>query len=153
MITDDVGRLFSAMQANYGHRWPHRADAIPVWLHKLKGFTLPEVMRAADKAMDLYPSHPPTAAQFADVCRGHRPANTYLPPPEIPQHVAQANHILFAVLLEHGAIEDKVTLMNMIALKNAVAVEYGTPCEELRNDLMRQLVALHPNAKSAARSF
>ena len=80
--TDDIGRLFSVMQAAYGHQWPHKADAIPVWQAKLRGFGSQSVMKAADVAIEAYPDFPPSVGQVLEILRAGRSRTTkYLPAP------------------------------------------------------------------------
>ena len=80
LSTDDVGLLFATLQAAYGYRWAHKADAIPVWKEKLKPYTANQVMRAASIAIDDY-RESPTLGQFLAVLRAERPRiTTYLLP-------------------------------------------------------------------------
>jgi hypothetical protein len=72
---EDAGRVFAVMQANYGQRWTHKADAIPVWQEKLQAMDPADVMRAADKAIDLY-EWPPTLGEFSGLVRETTPRLT-----------------------------------------------------------------------------
>ena len=71
--TNDVGVLFASMQASYGHTWAHKGDAIPVWQKRLSRFNSADVMRAAEKALAIYPDFPPTLGQFADLVDYNQP--------------------------------------------------------------------------------
>jgi hypothetical protein len=71
----DAGRLFAVMQANYGQRWTHTSDALPVWREKLQAMNAGDVLRAADKAIDLY-EWPPTLGEFANLVRETTPRLT-----------------------------------------------------------------------------
>ncbi len=80
--TDDIGKLFSTFQAAYGHQWPHRADAIPVWQAKLAGFDCAAIMSAAAKAIEQHPDFPPSVGQLIQILKADRPRiTTYLPAP------------------------------------------------------------------------
>ncbi len=87
--TDTIGQLFSVMQAAYGHQWPHKADAIPVWQAKLADFDHQSIMAAAGKAIEQYPDFPPSLGQFIQILHADKPRiTTYLPAPSFDQ----ANH-------------------------------------------------------------
>ncbi len=73
--TNDIGTLFATLQAAYGYRWAHKADAVPVWLAKLKPYTTDQVMDACSRAIDIYPD-PPTLSQFLAVLKAAKPRNT-----------------------------------------------------------------------------
>ena len=62
--TNDVGVLFASLQAAYGHKFAHQADAIPIWLNALRRYSAKEVMRAANVAVLQYADYPPTLGQF-----------------------------------------------------------------------------------------
>ena len=89
--TNDVGILFATLQAAYGHSWAHKADAIPIWQEKLRGYSFDQVMRAASKAIDNYPNFPPSVGQLLEILKADNPrrVTTYLPPP--PFDEANAN--------------------------------------------------------------
>lgn len=74
--SDDIGKLFAVLRSAYGHKWPHGADAIPVWRAKLKGFTSSEIMAAADTAMNQYPDAAITIGQFRAILLAARPRIT-----------------------------------------------------------------------------
>ncbi len=62
--TNDVGILFASLQAAYGHKFAHQADAIPIWQNALRRYSAKEVMRAANAAVLQYADYPPTLGQF-----------------------------------------------------------------------------------------
>ena len=62
--TDDLGVLFASLQAVYGHKWAHQADAIPIWQNALRRYSAKEVMRAANATVLQYADYPPTLGQF-----------------------------------------------------------------------------------------
>ncbi len=62
--TNDVGVLFASLQAAYGHKFAHQADAIPIWQNALRRYSAKEIMRAANAAVLQYADYPPTLGQF-----------------------------------------------------------------------------------------
>ena len=62
--TNDIGVLFAALQACYGHKFAHQADAIPIWLNALRKYSVKEIMRGANAAVLAYSDFPPTLGQF-----------------------------------------------------------------------------------------
>ena len=81
--TDDIGVLFSAFQAAYGHQWAHRADAMAIWQGKLKNYDKSQVMAAASQAIEDHPNFPPSIGQFLGILKAGQPrAGTYLPAPD-----------------------------------------------------------------------
>lgn len=156
MLSDrDVGALFATLHASYGHLWPHKADAIPVWQHKLSAFSRDEVMAAADRALAEF-ERPPSIAQFLDICRASRPRrqSTYLPPPEYPVARCHGNRILSVVLNANRGVDNQ-TLRLLVDLKNALIEDLGDnpPTEAWLEDLETQLRALardHDPDKKAA---
>ena len=141
--THEMGTLFATMQASYGHRWAHKADAIPVWQRKLERFSFDRVMWAADQSPDVSPEHPPSVGQFVGICEGrHRtPAwNTpKLPPPETPDMLRHANLCLIKVLLLVGGVQRAETLDLMIAAKNAWTEDHAEFTEAAKAELERDL--------------
>jgi len=78
--TNDIGVLFAALQAAYGYKWAHKADAIPIWQEKLHGFTAQQVMAAANRAIDIHKDYPPSVGQLLDILKASKPRpTTYLP--------------------------------------------------------------------------
>lgn len=73
LATGDVGHLFAVMQANYGDRWRHGADAVPVWHTKLRVHSLRDVLAAADRSGNHYPEWPPTLGEFQALVRESTP--------------------------------------------------------------------------------
>jgi len=87
--TNDIGVLFATLQAAYGHQWPHKADAIPVWQAKLAGFEANEVMVAAGIAIEKYPNFPPSIGQLIEIIKANKPRiTTYLPAPPFDEQNA-----------------------------------------------------------------
>jgi len=62
--TNDLGVLFASLQAAYGHKFAHQADAIPIWQNALRRYSAKQVMRGANTAVFEYPDFPPTLGQF-----------------------------------------------------------------------------------------
>ena len=87
--TDTIGQLFSVMQAAYGHQWPHKADAIPVWQAKLAAFDLQSIMSAAAKAIEQHPNFPPSVGQLIQILNADKPRTTTY---ALPAPFDQANH-------------------------------------------------------------
>lgn len=86
LASDDIGKLFAVLRAAYGYKWPHGADAIPVWRAKLNGFTFSEIMAAADTAINQYPDSAVTIGQFHAILLAARPRiTTYLLPAPFDQ--------------------------------------------------------------------
>lgn len=141
--THEVGKLFAVMQAEYGHRWAHKADAVPVWQEKLRGYNGDQVMSAAAKAPDVYPDFPPTVGQFRQLLDMSRPRpTTYLPAPRQSSAVTLANKILLQVLRDVGGV-DRLCLLNLTKLKNALVEDFPERWgRENKRDAYRQLTAL-----------
>lgn len=149
--TDDVGRFFAIMQSNYGARWPHRADAIPVWQHKLRSWTASDLMEAADEAIDAYPDWPPTIAQVAALRREQRKTN-YLPPPQAAPSAAVANRMLLQIIRNNFGV-DSNTMRCLVDMKNEMVAEHNSePTEEFLAELEAALseVAKNHNQKTKA---
>lgn len=62
--TNDLGALFASLQAVYGHKWAHQADAIPIWQNALRQYSVKDIVRGANAAVLEYPDFPPTLGQF-----------------------------------------------------------------------------------------
>lgn len=144
--TSDIGLLFASMQAIYGHSWAHKADAVPIWLRALGGFNRDDLTKALSEVASEYPDFPPTLGQFEKLLSGpnklpERP-NTYLPAPKMDRRRIIANRVMMKVMVSSGGVS-KVTLRNMVGLKNALADEWGEDVtQENVRDLCRQLMAL-----------
>lgn len=77
MLTSaDMGELFSQMQAAYGHQWAHKANAMPLWMKMLGGFSRQDVLAAVPKVLKAYPDFPPSVGQFTDMVDYGTPALT-----------------------------------------------------------------------------
>jgi len=61
---NDVGILFASLQAAYGYKFAHQADAIPIWQSAMHRYSATEVMCAANAAVLQYADYPPTLGQF-----------------------------------------------------------------------------------------
>ena len=62
--TNDIGLLFASLQAVYGHKFAHQADAIPIWQNALRECSVRDIKRGANEAVLAYPDFPPTLGQF-----------------------------------------------------------------------------------------
>lgn len=144
--TNDVGVLFATMQANYGHKWPHRSDAVPVWQAKLKHLTLPKLMIGADRAFSQFQDFPPTLGQFVSLCGDQARATTYLPPPRTDAKLALANRKLMGVVMLNEGV-DSQQMKNLVSLKNALMDEPEWPDID---DQLRVLAANCDKEKRAA---
>lgn len=59
MLTSaDVAGLFKAMRSTYGHKWPHREDALPYWLAALKSYEKTILGQAVGLAIQQFPYFP-----------------------------------------------------------------------------------------------
>ena len=72
LSASEVELLFSAMRATYGHKWPHAADAIQLWLAALRDFDRSDLQAAVGDAVLTFPDFPPTLPEFANLCRHAR---------------------------------------------------------------------------------
>lgn len=151
--TDDIGRLFAVLQAEYGYKWAHKADAIPVWQEKLRSFDVKQVMRAAAAAPDLYPDNPPTVGQLLAILRREKPrANTYLPAPKLSTANRNANMALFRVLMKLGGI-DAHQLQLCVHYKNALVEDLdGEPDREWLQHCHDELMGLARSYDAKKRS-
>lgn len=153
LIDKDIGRLFAIMQAAYGNQWTHKADAIPVWLRKLGGFSRGDVDNAANVAIERHKDYPPSLGQFTEIVAGPKPrANTYLPAPKSTKAKALINRILFKVLTDVGGV-DKFQLKNLVELKNALLedIDQSNPSLEWSNSVYKELTQLAEGYDPVAR--
>lgn len=144
LTTDDILSLFSAMRISYHGQWRQGGEAVESWRRALSGFDAPQIRRAADKCIDIHPNHPPSLAQFKALLRGALPRpTTYLPAPDTAPAVCAGNAAIYRILERHGGV-DGSTLRTMIALKNALAEDWGSEpvSDEYYRDVASQLDAL-----------
>lgn len=71
-----TSRLFAKFALLYGHKWvsiyPDQDvlfEAEKAWGEALAGFTLDDIKRGIDKAIDQHPSWPPTVGEFKKLCQ------------------------------------------------------------------------------------
>lgn len=145
MLTQpDIERLFETMKAAYANQWKPDNTATEVWLRKLGGFTLKDVLIAASTAIDQYPKHPPTLGQFTAIVVGPpKPANTYLQPPSHTKARSLINRILVKTLTDVGGV-DSAQLQKLVSLKNALLEEVDQihPPLEWADSAYEQLTAM-----------
>ena len=143
LYKEDIGRLFAIMQAAYGNQWRQEADAIPVWLTKLGGFSRYDIDSAASIAIERHKKYPPSLGQFTEIVSGPRErANTYLPGPSMAQEMKWANRAMTYVLLKIGGV-DSDTLKQMVSLKNALVEDFPQMDQDnFSKEVARQLTAL-----------
>ena len=126
MLTkEDIGHLFSVMRASYGNQWPHKSDAVEVWLRMLGGYHKTDLDNAIRMAIQNHPNFPPSLGQFEALVSGPKPQRTtYLPPPDSPRNRKIANKTMLNVMMQTNGVES-FTLKNMVLLKNALYKEWG----------------------------
>ena len=80
--TNDIGVLFATLRSGYGSRWTQGANDIPHWQKVLDGWSVQEIMSAADTATKHYPDFPPTSGQFVVLLKAGKMRHTMaLPAP------------------------------------------------------------------------
>lgn len=75
--TNDIGLLFASLQAVYGHKFAHQADAIPIWQNALRECSVKDIKRGANEAVLAYPDFPPTLGQFVRLLNESAPRLPY----------------------------------------------------------------------------
>lgn len=150
LTTHDVATLFQSMRAVYGSQWSHQGpETVEVWRRTLHDFDGPEIMGAANRSLDFHKDYPPSLPQFKDLCKLARRSSV----PQISHQRDEitpakitANRALLGIIRNINGV-DRVTLKNLVGLKNALADEHGPGActEEYVDSLCDQLEALAAN--------
>ena len=72
----EIEMLFSALRAAYGHKFPHAADAVPIWLSALRDFDRGDLQAGVGAAVQSLSDYPPTLPEFVGLCRQSRQDGT-----------------------------------------------------------------------------
>ncbi len=126
--TNDVGEFFSIMEAAYGNRWRHGADAVPVWQEGLNRFDRLEVLNAAGRAIVEHPDFPPSLGQIIAICNAGRPRPRpqQIEGPKITRVDRLATVVMRdAIFLSGGVSKD--ALPKMIAAKSRFVAKHSDP--------------------------
>lgn len=140
LVTDDIGKLFSAMRTAYGNQWKHGSDAIGVWRSALNRFSPADIQNGAERCLEVFVDYPPTLPQFIKLLEPEKERpNTYLPAPPMLEGAAIANKLMLNVLRNHFGV-DSATLEKMVFAKGeAVNNLVDKPDEQFLIDLEKEL--------------
>jgi hypothetical protein len=159
MLSNDVGNLFGSMKTIYGALWTHGSDEMETWRKALanNGVNARDLQLACNNCLKEYPSHPPTMGQLLGLIASSKPKTARarrIEKKEFSLVMAQANRIMFALLMQTGGVKTE-TLKLLIAAKNAMVTDAeNTDQDEVEfaaklDKQLRELITGHEERRTA----